>query len=353
MALTQYRSRSTTVAKVHDSASLKQILDESLLEAETIIVKPNWVDTEPGGYTDTRSLRVLFEALDTKIIVTESLHFARVKNLPELSIRLPGEDRYVDWHWFLKGEGWRWLIDNPDWSWFKDDGWWDQLHIADKEFLDEYGYTDLFQEFDVTYINTTNEVWGGGYADPMKVKEVVEQRFPPVMVQSLYGMVPEKLYMLRGSPMISFARLKQYATFTLKNMFGLIIHPMRTWWHDINNVKIASSIVDINKVYHSLFNMYGICESLYQTAVPHPEGEYDALYMGRYDLIDGFGVVATGKDLVALDSLMLRLNKKWINISEKVNVKPIQYAEEQGLGHADKEAINKAEEEIGNWYTFS
>jgi len=88
------------------------------------------------------------------------------------------------------------------------------------------------------------------------VKGIVESRFAPVQEGRLYGMVPRRLYELRGSKFISLARMKQYTTFTLKNLFGMIVDPMRPWWHSRNNSRIARSIVDVNKVYVSLFNVY-------------------------------------------------------------------------------------------------
>ncbi len=119
----------------------------------------------------------------------------------------------------------------------------------------------------------------------------------------------------------------------MKNMFGMILDPMRPWWHGPQNSRIASSIVDVNKVYHSLFNVYGICEALNTTAVPHPKGKFQGTYMGRYDVVEGFGVVALGRDLVSLDSILLHLTEPWIGIAEKVNRKPIRVSRRGGIRH--------------------
>jgi len=67
-------------------------------------------------------------------------------------------DKEVNLNWFLKGDGWKWLIENPDWDWFKKEGYWDQLKKLEKNLLDKYGFTDLFKEFDVSYLNVTNEI---------------------------------------------------------------------------------------------------------------------------------------------------------------------------------------------------
>jgi hypothetical protein len=81
-------------------------------------------------------------------------------------------DREVHWSWLLKGEGWNWLIENPSWDWFKEEGHWEQMLEEDKAYLDRYGFTDLFDDFNVTYINTTDEVWNNRYTNPVIVKKV-------------------------------------------------------------------------------------------------------------------------------------------------------------------------------------
>ncbi len=81
--MTSFRHRfgGTTFAKVADSGDLREALDDPWMESETVIVKPNWVAVEPGGFTDAEIMRTLFEALDSRIVVTESLHLGRAFNL--------------------------------------------------------------------------------------------------------------------------------------------------------------------------------------------------------------------------------------------------------------------------------
>ncbi|MFQ6052998.1 MAG: DUF362 domain-containing protein [Candidatus Bathyarchaeia archaeon] len=349
MPILRHSFGQTTFAKVKSSRELAELLDDPCLESETIVIKPNWVSTEPGGYTEADTLRMVFEALDSKIVVTESLQIGRSMNLLEKGKRFAVGDKEVNWSWLLRGEGWRWLIENPGWDWFKEGGHWEHIRKEDRAFLDEYGFTDLFRDFNVTYVNVTDEVWNGRKADPVDVKRAVETRYKPVKMDRLYSMVPKKLYNLKGSTFISLARLKQYATFTLKNLFGMIPDPLRPWWHGPRNSRIASSIVDVNKVYHSLFNVYGICEAWGTTAVPHPEGKFQGTYMGRYDLVEGFGVVALGRDLVSLDSILLHLTEPWIGIDEKVFRKPIELAEAEGLGIHDGAVLKEAKMKVGSW----
>jgi uncharacterized protein (DUF362 family) len=256
------------------------------------------------------------------------------------------EGKIVDWRWLLDGEGWNWLVENLDWDWFKKGGHWEQIRKEDKAFLDEYGFSDLFKEFNVEYVNVTEEVWSGRAADPAQVKGLVESRFSPVQVERLYGIVPKRFYDLRGSTFISLARWKNSASFTLKNMFGLIPDPMRSWWHGPKNSRIARSIVDVNKVYRALFNVYGICEALNTLAVPSSEGKFEDLYTGSYNIVEDVGLVAFGRDLVSLDAILLNLGD---NLTLQNNTRlPLEIAERE-LGPYDKESLRESKMKVGSW----
>jgi uncharacterized protein (DUF362 family) len=348
MSILHHRFGLTTIAKVHSSDELRQILIDPWLKSETIIIKPNWVSTEPANFTDSESLRMLFETLDSRIVVTESYIIARSMNLLKKGMSFTVEGKKVNWNWLLKGDGWNWLIENPGWDWFRKGGHWDQLRKEDKAFLDKYGFTDLFKEFNINYVNVTDEVWNGRIADPTEIKRLVESRFKPVQVEKLYSLVPKKLYDLRGSTFISFAKLKMYASFTLKNLFGMIPDPMRCWWHGPKNSRIATSIIDINKVYRSLFNVYGICEALSFTGIPHPEGRFEGVYTGKYNIVKGLGFVAFGRDLVSLDAILLSLTEQLIAQDAKTNHEPIAMAEEE-FGAYDRKLLKESKTKVGNW----
>jgi hypothetical protein len=55
----------------------------------------------------------------------------------------------------------------------------------------------------------------------------------------------------------------------MKNNFGLIPDPVRAWWHGFKEantyapktVRLAKSILDINKVYGALFDLVGVFEA--------------------------------------------------------------------------------------------
>ena len=188
MPIPHHRIGQTTIARVKGSDDLKRIMNDPLLESETVIIKPNWVTSERAAYTEADSFRTILETLDSRIVVTESHMIARAPSFfrdggPSF---LVGE-KEVNWKWLLKGEGWNWLAENRDWDWFKKNGHWDQLKKEDQAFLDKYGFTDIFNEFDAIYINVTEEVWKDRTADPDEIKKIVESQFSPVHTEEIYN----------------------------------------------------------------------------------------------------------------------------------------------------------------------
>ncbi len=349
MSLSQYTFGPTTIANIESSDNLRQLLDGAGLQDRPVIIKPNWVSTEPGDFTDADTLRLLLEALGSPAVVTESYMLSRSMNLQSRGLAFTAAGKEVDWKWLQKGDGWTWLTEHPDWQWFRDGEHWRQIIAEDKAFLDKYGFTDLFNEFDVTYINVTEEVWQGRIADPSEVKRIVESKYRPVQNEQLYTMVPVELFKLRPSTFISFARMKMYASFTLKNLFGMIPDPLRPYWHGPNHSTIAQSIVDINKIYHALFNVFGICEAIYTLPVVHPRGQYEGIYSGKYNVHGGSGFVAFGRNLVALDALLLHLSDPSIRSIAGINRGPIELAaDELGLP-IDEGLLEEASAKVGAW----
>lgn len=349
MSIPLHKFGPTTIAKLNNPREIRYLLDDPWLKNQTIIIKPNWVSTDPADFTDADTLRVLLKALDCPVVVTESYCLARSLNVLNHGLGFTVEGKEVNWKWLLKGDGWKWLIKNPDWDWFKNGEHWDQIIIEDKAFIDEYGFSDLFNEFNVKYINVTEEVWNGRIANPVEVKRIVESKYKPVQNDKLYRMVPEKLFNLRHSTFISFARMKMYASFTIKNLFGMIPDPLRPYWHGPKNNTITQSIIDINKIYHSLYNVFGICEAIFTLPIIHPEGRYDGIYSGRYNIYDGSGFVAIGRNLAALDALLLYLTDPSIRLIADLNRDPIDLAEDELGLLIDKDVFEEAKAKVGNW----
>lgn len=344
MSVRYHRFGQTFIAKISNSNELRQLLVDPWFESDNIIIKPNWVSTEPANFTDSETLRILLESLDAQILIAESHQLYRSLNLLKEGMTFSVGDKEVNWKWLLDGDGWNWLIQNPDWDWFKKDGHWDQIKKEDKTFLDDYGFTDLLKEFNVKYINVTDEVWSGKIAELTKIKDLVETHFKPVLIDELYSMVPKKLYDLRGSTFISFAKLTHHPSFTLKNIFGMIPDPLRPWWHGPGNNNLAENIVDINKIYHALFNVYGICESLTTRAYSHPRGKFYNLYAGKYNILEGMGFIAFSRKLVSLDAILCNL----AGFDFKDFNAYINKAEEE-LGSYDRKLLKASKKKVGNW----
>ena len=296
-----YTVGSTRLAKIITGSEMRELLSPFNF-SDTVIVKPNFVDRAPGTYTSPESLRLLFEALDSQIVVAEGHGLIRVLCDQDkgLCFDYNGEER--DWSWIPRG-GWSHFAKKDDWDWFSEGEHWGHLKELDNKYLDEKGFTDLFKEFDAEYINVTDEIWEGNVIDPDLIKKEVEEKYGPLFTEKFYGFIPVRLFEHRGSTLISFNKFKHYTTFTLKNMFGFIPDPIRCWWHGPKNSRMVKSIIDINKLYTTFFNVLGVQESLGLTPRSNKEGSFGDASLS-YDLVEGSKLVCAGMDLIEVDTLM-------------------------------------------------
>jgi len=248
-------------SRVDTPADFTNLLKENLPDSDPLIVKADWVAMEEASPRNLEALRCIVDAAQGRVIVTEGHLLWRPRELEPKGLRFLADGVELDWEGLLAGEGWRWLLKHPDWGWFTDGPHWSHLMREERLWLDKHGYTDFFQDNGIEYINATDEVWAGRVADERVVKEAVESRFPPAFTDKLYGFVPEKLFRHRGSVLVSLSKRKEYQSFTMKNMFGLIPDPVRAWWHGPGNRRLPKSIRDINKVYGAFFRLIGVFEA--------------------------------------------------------------------------------------------
>jgi len=233
-----------------------------LPDSDTFIVKVDWVEIEERSARNLEALRCIMDATEGKLIVTEGHLLNRSMRLEPKGLKFIADGEEVDWDWLINNsKGWRWLIKNPDWGWFMNGPHWSHIMKEERHFLEKYGYLDFFRDNGVEYVNVTDEIWAGKVADERIVREAVETKFLPVFTDKLYGFVPEKLFRYRGSPLISLSKRKDYQSFTMKNLFGLVPDPLRAWWHDSRDRRLAKSILGINKVYGAIFELVGILEA--------------------------------------------------------------------------------------------
>lgn len=325
-----------TLGKVRTSRELSSLLVDPCFESETVVIKPNWFSPHPANFTGAETLRMLLEALDSRVVVVEA--YTLEKQDGSMKFTVNGEE--VDWTW---------IMNHPSWDWAREGGRWDEIRRQDRWFMDSHGFSDLFQEFGVEYINVTEEVWSGRVADPGVVREVVEGVLGPVFREKLYTFLPEKLHELTGSTLVSFGKVKgiesTFPSLTMKNMFGLIPDPLRSWWHGPKDERLGDSIVDITKVYASFFRLYGICEAIKQVTISHPEGEVEAPW-GRYNIIRDQGTLALGPNLVSLDAVLCGLIR--------VDPEKVSYLQkgEKVFGEYDRGQVERARKEAHNWFNL-
>ncbi|MBN2335780.1 DUF362 domain-containing protein [Candidatus Bathyarchaeota archaeon] len=249
-------------SRIDTPTDFTTLLKENLPDSDPIIVKADWVAMEEDTPRSLEALRCLIEAASGRVIVTEGHLLWRPRELEPKGLRFMADDAELDWDGLLEGKGWRWLIHKrADWGFFIDGPHWSHLMKEERLWLEKHGFTDFFKDNGIEYVNATDEIWSGRTADPKIVKEAVESRYPPAFTAKLYGFVPEKLFRHRGSALVSLSKRKEYQSFTMKNVFGLIPDPVRAWWHGRGNRRLAKSILDINKVYGALFQLVGVFEA--------------------------------------------------------------------------------------------
>ena len=263
--------------QVNGIEAMRRFIEKcDLSPSENYIVKPNWFFQGIGFYTDTRTLQLLLECLDN-VTVIESYTFQRNDGTRTITTKNGKQN-------------------------------WDWIREQDSRFLRSTGFDSLFKEYNVEYLNLTEEVWSDRVASSENVRKSVEEAFGPVFRKELYKQVPERLYAMRGRKLISFAKLKQQranrVSATLKNIFGNVVNPNRMEWHGNKDSDLARSIVDVNKVYASLFKLSGLCEAIF-TAVKYTKGgKYPVPWGFRYDLIENLGLAFYGGRLVDVDAYL-------------------------------------------------
>lgn len=258
------------VRKIARAEDLRQLFDEVGLAGERIIVKPNWFSLHPGNYTEAGILDQVLAALPGRAVMVESY----------TGMRNDGSRKITSKN--CRGH-WEWLREQDEW------------------FLAATGIREVFARHGVEYVNVTEEVWSGRAAPAAEVAARVEARYGPLDQPELYGVVPQRLFALAGCPLLSLGRFKPPWSLSLKNLFGLIPDPMRDRWHGPRDRDLGRSIINIGTVYHALFGVVGLVETLAPFAAYHSGGRYHTPW-GDYDLRPAAGVVFCGESLPAVDA---------------------------------------------------
>ena len=147
----------------------------------------------------------------------------------------------------------------------------DDLRANDEWFLRFTGMKDVLDKHDVEYLNISEELWAGRVCSAEVITNEVENHFAPVTIESLVSSVPNRLYELRGGTLLSFTKPKRslkevFVSLSIKNLFGMIPTPYRRKYHGEDESLLSQSIVDINKIYHTLFEVKGLVEGVFTTS---------------------------------------------------------------------------------------
>jgi uncharacterized protein (DUF362 family) len=198
-----------------------------------VVIKPNWGFSVI--FTEAQILDWILSAIDDEAIVVESYGWARCREAVE-------EKKYGP-------------FDR------------ESLVKSDKWFLKYSGIDEVLKKHSVEYLNVTEEVWKKDTTDPSVIQSTVEESYSPVAIDEMYSYVPQRLYDMRGGSYLSLAKLKFMGddiviSLALKNLFGMIPGPDRGRFHGEENKAMNPSIVDMNKIYRSLFDMKGIVEAV-------------------------------------------------------------------------------------------
>ena len=231
-----------------------------------VIIKPNWGTSV--CFTEAEIIDWTLEAIDGNAIVVESYGWARTEEA--LRTGRLGSKKRVD----LRGS----------------DGW----------FLRYSGIDKILEKHGIEYLNITEENWAGRTVDAEEIRGRVESVYEPVMRNELYGIIPEKLYELRHGDLLSLSKVKLWqddigVSLTIKNIFGMIPNPSRMRYHGKGHRDLHINIVDIFKIYDSIFNIKGVVEAI-KTASIHDAEE------GKTCVIPDPKFVAVSKHPLELDA---------------------------------------------------
>jgi uncharacterized protein (DUF362 family) len=253
---------------------------------------------------DQGKFRALIEALDLKPPVLIKPNWGTVRCFTEAEVldwtlsAIPGEKLVIESH------GW---ARNPE-TLEKTEGsslTKASLRKNNQWFLEYSGIDKVLEKHQVEYLNLTEEIWAGRVADPDQVKQLVESKYSPVEFTELYSKIPSRIFDLRGGTLLSLAKYKMVfyplgVSLAIKNQFGLIPGPSRGKFHGDGHIHLDQNIVDINKIYASMFSLTGIIEAAFSSGSLPTDKDVTVVYPGT-------GYAFASKDLVSLDAFATSL----------------------------------------------
>lgn len=311
---------SVIFAKVKTFEEFRDFINQLDIKGKTFIIKPNWVEPSKGQYTEPTPLRWLFDCLEGKKVVIESHTAWRNKAVMETGETIIDENNMNEKKDFLREQ--------------------------EKWFLDYTGLGNLLKEYDAKYVNVTEAIWKKETVDPETIQKIVEQKFPAIRHKELYGVIPKKIFELRGEEtvFIDFAKLKTDAnvvmTLSTKNLFGLIPDPKRSPRYHDHEIKILPhAVLDMNKIYRALFECVFINEGIF-TAIEGPSP-----IEGR--LKENINLIVGGKNSIDVDLVTAKL----VGIEPKLLLEKLLNPVKELFG-SNPEILNKIPENFADKFIY-
>jgi len=258
---------------VEESVNKESFIEtiEKLALKPPVIIKPNWGFSV--CFTEATILDWVLSAVDSDALIVESYGWARTEEA-------------------LKTGGWG--------SFEPED-----LKDSDRWFLKYSGIGEVLKKHGVEFLNITEEYWGGRTANLELIKDEVVGKHPSLKSQDFYGFVPERLYEMRGSDLLSLAKVRvleapMHVSLAVKNFFGMIPGPRRAPYHGKKHSKLNQSIVDIYKVYDSMFNISGVVEAVLTASLR----DLETL---KWNTVENPGFLSGSNDPLELDAFVTTL----------------------------------------------
>lgn len=236
-----------------------------------VIIKPNWGFSV--CFTEAMILDWVLSAVNSNALIVESYGWARTED----------------------------ALENGGWGSFEPA----DLRKSDQWFLEYSGIGNILDKHQVEFLNITEESWARRTTNPNLIKGLVEKKHTPLEREDFYSIVPDRLYEMRGGDFLSLAKVRileepMMVSLTVKNFFGMIPGPGRGKYHGENHNKLNQSIVDIYKVYDSLFRISGVVEAALTASLRDPDTM-------KWETRENPGFVSASNDPLGLDAFVTAL----------------------------------------------
>ncbi len=253
-----------------DKESFIEIINALQLKSP-VIIKPNWGFAV--CYTEAVILDWVLTALSGDALVVESYGWARSKE----------------------------ALETGGWGSFEPE----DLRQSDHWFLEYSGIGKILEKHNVEFLNITEENWGNRTADPGVIRDIVAEKHVPLEQEDFYNFIPQKLYEMRGGDLLSLAKVRvledpMKVSLAVKNLFGMIPGPGRGKYHGREHRLLNQSILDIYKVYDSLFNIFGVVEAVLTASLRDP-------VTFEWETRENPGILSASSNPIVLDALVTAL----------------------------------------------